>query len=42
MAKEDVTLDEKENYILYHVKEAGNNELWVIKDFNRVRQPLCP
>lgn len=39
-AREDVTLDETENYVLYHVKETANDEHWVIKDFNRVRQAL--
>ena len=36
-AKEDVTVDVSENYVQYHVKENEADELWVIKDYNRVR-----
>ena len=39
-AKEDVTVDVNENYMQYHVKENDADELWVIKDFNRVRMSL--
>jgi len=32
-----VTVDVSENYVQYHVKENEADELWVIKDYNRVR-----
>jgi len=35
-AKEDVTVNVKDNYVQYHVKENGADELWVIKDHKRV------
>jgi len=39
-AKEDVTVNVKENYVQYHVKENEADELWVVKDYNRVRTSL--
>jgi len=39
-AKEDVTVNVKENYVQYHVKENKADELWVVKDYNRVRTSL--
>ena len=39
-AKEDVTVNVNENYVQYHVKENEADELWVVKDYNRVRTSL--
>jgi len=33
--KEDVSVDVKDNYVLYHVNDE-DSEIWVIEDFNRV------
>jgi len=33
--KEDVSLDVKDNYVQYHMKD-DDTEIWVIEDFNRV------
>jgi len=33
--KEDIGVDVKENYVLYHLKD-NDSEIWVIHDFNRV------
>ena len=35
MMKEDVSVDVKDNYVQYHVKD-DDSEVWVIEDFNRV------
>ena len=33
--KEDVTADQNENVVQYHVQNV-NYEMWVVDDFNRV------
>ena len=35
MMKEDVSVDMKDNYVQYHVKD-NDSEVWVIEDFDRV------